>query len=109
MLVFAGSGWISSRAFCAEPSRERAQRLSLISSRGFASVRRLPSLSLSGFDRIRSMTRSALPPRREQIALPKLRKHLLKLRRSASVIVSFECTTIPSLGWFFELGFPPFE
>src|ERR1700730_2474871 len=57
--------------FCAEPSREQAQSLSLISQRGFALRQALPSLSLSGSDRTRNMTRSALPPRREQIALPK--------------------------------------
>src|ERR1700687_1453196 len=57
--------------FCAELSRERAQNLSLISQRGFALCLALPSLSLSGSDRTRNMTRSALPPRREQIALPK--------------------------------------
>src|SRR5271156_5074803 len=57
--------------FCAEPSRERTQSLSLISQRGFALRQALPSLSLSGSDRTRNMTRSALPPRRERIALPK--------------------------------------
>src|SRR6266403_667156 len=56
---------------CAEPSGVLAQSASLISQQGCALHQALPSLSPAGSDRTRNMIRSAPPPRRERIALPK--------------------------------------
>src|SRR6266481_1834754 len=75
MMNNAGFCWLRIRfprvQFCADLSGAWAQNLFPTSQWGFALRQALPSLSLSDSDRTRNRTRSALPPPRERIALPK--------------------------------------